>query len=156
MQVPVCEQECLLRPSICTSDHLGCCLEGQFGSGRVDISMNKTVVLHMVRGSCGVGDVPGCTTECWCRASGTWCACGACACCCLRRVFVCWFVLRVGVYAWYAAPLAQLVERQSHNLKVASSILAGSNPFMPIEVVSCLLQLAPASLRARSLLTARC
>ena len=27
------------------------------------------------------------------------------------------------------APLAQLVERQSHNLKVASSILAGSNPF---------------------------
>ena len=26
------------------------------------------------------------------------------------------------------APLAQLVERQSHNLKVASSILAGSNP----------------------------
>jgi len=108
MQVPVCEQECLLRPSICTSDHLGCCLEGQFGSGRVDISMNKTVVLHMVRGSCGVGDVPGCTTECWCRASGTWYPCGACACCCLRRVFVCWFVLRVGVYAWYAAPLAQL------------------------------------------------
>ena len=28
------------------------------------------------------------------------------------------------------APLAQLVERQSHNLKVASSILAGSNPFI--------------------------
>jgi len=27
----------------------------------------------------------------------------------------------------YVAPLAQLVERQSHNLKVASSILAGSN-----------------------------
>ena len=27
-----------------------------------------------------------------------------------------------------SAPLAQLVERQSHNLKVASSILAGSNP----------------------------
>ena len=59
-----------------------------------------------------------------------------------RRVFVCWFVLRVGVYAWYAAPLAQLVERQSHNLKVASSILAGSNPFMPIDVVSCILYLA--------------
>ena len=32
------------------------------------------------------------------------------------------------------APLAQLVERQSHNLKVASSILAGSNPlsFYPL------------------------
>ncbi len=28
--------------------------------------------------------------------------------------------------AHYDAPLAQLVERQSHNLKVASSILAGS------------------------------
>ena len=28
------------------------------------------------------------------------------------------------------APLAQLVERQSHNLKVASSILAGSNPLL--------------------------
>ena len=27
------------------------------------------------------------------------------------------------------APMAQLVERQSHNLKVASSILAGSNSF---------------------------
>ncbi len=30
---------------------------------------------------------------------------------------------------WHAAPLAQLVERQSHNLKVASSILAGSISF---------------------------
>ena len=31
-----------------------------------------------------------------------------------------------GWLCWVAAPLAQLVERQSHNLKVASSILAGS------------------------------
>ena len=28
------------------------------------------------------------------------------------------------------APLAQLVERESHNLKFASSILAGSNPLL--------------------------
>ena len=31
-----------------------------------------------------------------------------------------------GLQRQFAAPLAQLVERQSHNLKVASSILAGS------------------------------
>ena len=33
------------------------------------------------------------------------------------------------------APLAQLVERQSHNLKVASSILAGSNSLRFISFV---------------------
>ena len=32
------------------------------------------------------------------------------------------------MYIIQGAPLAQSVERQSHNLKVASSILAGSNP----------------------------
>ena len=110
--------------------------------------MNKTVVLRMARDIWRVGDVPGSTTESWCRASSVWRACEACALHFLRRVFVCWFVLRVGVYAWYAAPLAQLVERQSHNLKVASSILAGSNPFMPIDVASCILYLVSCILLA--------
>ena len=37
------------------------------------------------------------------------------------------FVIRQARWYGYVAPLAQLVERQSHNLKVTSSILVGSN-----------------------------
>ena len=53
------------------------------------------------------------------------------------------FGARIGeVRSCHAAPLAQLVERQSHNLKVASSSLAGSNSLLfvslPLSLAFCL------------------
>ena len=56
---------------------------------------------------------------------------------CVGAIFVIiLFVLVCG--RRHAAPLAQLVERQSHNVKVASSILAGSTPlpFLPLSATS--------------------
>jgi hypothetical protein len=48
----------------------------------------------------------------------------------VQEYIYCLVVLPVAV--WAVAPRAPLVERRSHNPKVASSILAGSNPLIEV------------------------
>ena len=65
---------------------------------------------------------------------------------CYQESSICWRMC--GVTIRYDAPLAQLVERQSHNLKVASSSLAGSTSLLFVS-----LPLSLAFCRSHTLLT---